>query len=179
MTSTRARVERLLVSDPGAETAVIAMLDWLESDRGDDPFGDVSPEVWAAVEHVSRERDEEYRTWVERTTWTTAEVVDFLASVNDRKGVDRRRKRGQLIGFRWGSTTRHPIWQFDPVTRDVWDGLALVIDAMHEGGSDGETMHLIGSSPSYDAGDLSIGALLEAGRVDTAVAVAHLSGDQS
>ena len=110
---------------------------------------------------------------------TTAQVVELLASVNDRKGVDRRRKRGTLLGIRVGRDTFHPQWQFDRRRRETWTGLPDVLAALRAVTADDLDAHAIAIAPDATVDGRSIAQLLASGDVEAAVQAARLAGDQS
>lgn len=111
---------------------------------------------------------------------TTSEVVDLISSITDRKGVDRRRKRGTLLGITGlDRQTIHPRWQFDLGRRDTYEGLADVLTALGEVAADPVDADAIATATQPGADGSSIADLLASGDVDTAIMYARMSGDQS
>lgn len=74
-----------------------------------------------------------------------------MASISDRKGVDRRRARGALLGIRTGNQMLHPAWQFDHRRQDTHPGLPLVLAALSEVAADGLDADAIATTPRADA----------------------------
>ena len=103
----------------------------------------------------------------------------MVPSISDRKGVDRRRARGTLLGIRAGNRMLHPAWQFDPRHRDTYPGLPLLLAALAEVATDGLDADAIATTARADADGSSAADLLAAGHVEAAVALVHLAGDQS
>lgn len=145
----------------------------------DDPFARVESGVLDVARGLSRRRRFERAEELRRTSLTTPEVVDLLASVSDRKGVDRRRRRGAVLGVRVGRDTYHPAWQFDQRRRDTYEGLPTVLAALREVAVDGVDADAIATAPEASADGRSIAELLAAGEVEAAVAAVRLAGDQS
>lgn len=132
-----------------------------------------------AVRSLNRQRQRTRIDELRAESFTTSQVVEFLASVNDRKGVDRRRKRGGLLGIRHGRDTLHPVWQFDQRRRETWPGLPGLLAALRSVAVDDLDVHAIATAPGATADGRSIAALLAGDEVDAAVRAAHLAGDQS
>ena len=162
--------------DPGlAET-----LRYLADDSGaDDPFAVPPQSVMSTARRVNErrqiERDEERRAGA----LDTAAVVEVIASIHDRRGVDRRRRRGQLLGWRSGSATLHPAWQFDQSRGDTRHGLARVIAALGEVTPDGQAADALMRAARDDLDGSSLAELFAAGRVETVVRLILASADQS
>ena len=167
----RARAE----GDPEFASAVRAMAD----DGVVDPFAPPGAAVVQAARSVNRRRQATRDAALRDLSFTTPQVVDLLVSVADRKGVDRRRRRGSLIGIRSGRDTLHPAWQFDPRRRDTWVGLAQVVAALRSVSEDAIELHAIATAPGASVDGRSIAELLAAGEVDGAVSAARMAGDQS
>jgi hypothetical protein len=109
----------------------------------------------------------------------TAEVVALIGSINDRKGVDRRRRRGQLLGWRAGARTLHPTWQFDRRLGETRPGLARVLAALAEIAPDAQAADALMSTPREDVGGRSLAELFTTGRVETVVRLVRAGGDHS
>lgn len=161
--------------DPEFADAVV----WMAEAEVDDPFQEPPASVVGLARSVNRRRQVERAHEFRRGTYTTREVVELLASVNDRKGVDRRRRRGTLLGVRAGADTLHPAWQFDPRRREVWPGLPEVLDALSSVAVDGVDADAIATAGGATADGRSIAQLLADGEVEAAVRAARLAGDQS
>jgi hypothetical protein len=167
----RARAE----SDPAfAET-----LEHLADTDLDDPYGPVPDDVSQVARQVNRQRQADRLAEVRARSMTTREVVDLLATVSDRKGVDRRRRRGTLLGIRDGNRMLHPEWQFDRRRHETRHGLDRVLHALRQVAGDELDADAIAVAPRVEVAGSSIADLLAEGDVDGAVRLAHLAGDQS
>lgn len=71
--------------------------------------------------------------------WTTAQVAASLGI--SRQAVSKRVLTGTLLGYRSGRTSRFPVWQFDPETRQP---LAEVSTLLHVVGDDADPRTLAG-----------------------------------
>jgi len=109
----------------------------------------------------------------------TAEVVRLVASLQDRRGVDRRRRRGQLLGWPSGSRTLHPAWQFDSASGETRPGLGAVIAALGQATSDPHTADELMRAPRSDLDGRSLADLFATGRVQTVLRLILASADQS
>jgi hypothetical protein len=109
----------------------------------------------------------------------TLQVVDLIASINDRKGVDRRRRRGRLLGWRAGRRTLHPGWQFDRRRGDTRPGLERILAALAEVAPDPSAANTLMTSPREDLDGKTLADLFTAGRIETVVRLILASGDQS
>jgi len=96
----------------------------------------------------------------------TADVVQLIGSISDRKGVDRRRRRGQLLGWRVGARTLHPTWQFDPRLGDTRPGLTRVLAALAEATSDAQTADALMTAPREDLDGRTLADLFAAGQLE-------------
>lgn len=162
-----------------ANPAFADTLEHLVTDDVVDPFARVDDQVRAIARLVNRRRQVSRAEELRVRALTTAEVVDLLPSVSDRKGVDRRRHRGTLLGLKVGNQTLHPVWQFDRRRRDVHEGLERVLAALREVAVDDVDVDAVAVAEWADLGGRSIADLLAAGDVDLAVQIAMLAGDQS
>ena len=120
------KIRERAADDPEFADAVVQFA----SDEVTDPFAPVAPAMLEVAQELNRQRQRTRADELRAESLTTAEVVELLASVNDRKGVDRRRKRGTLLGIRVGRNTFHPQWQFDRRRRETWPGLTDVLAAL-------------------------------------------------
>lgn len=149
-----------------------------ESNEGD-PFEDPGVTLRRAAAFINRDRQAERIAELETRSWTSREVVDVLASVSDRKGVDRRRSRGQLLGIRHGRQMLHPRWQFDRRRGDTVEGLTQVLSALREVAADDIDMDAIATSARMDLEGRSPAQLLADGQVDLAIRAIRMAADQS
>lgn len=150
-----------------------------DAGRVDDPFAMPDEDVRRVARQVNRGRQADRLAHLRARSLTTGQVVDLLASVSDRKGVDRRRARGSLLGVRMGNQTLHPQWQFDRRRRDTHPGLGRLLAALDTVAADPIDADAIATTPQPDADGRSIADMLAEGEVDAAVALARLAGDQS
>ncbi|MHB1533157.1 MAG: hypothetical protein ACYC1D_00815 [Acidimicrobiales bacterium] len=167
----------LAVDDPGlAET-----LRYLAHDAAgpDDPFAVPPESVLATAGRVNErrqaQRDEERRADV----LDTAAVIGVIASIHDRRGVDRRRRRGRLLGWPSGTRTLHPAWQFDLSRGDTRPGLARVIVALGEVTADAQAADALMRTPRDDLDGRSLAEVFAAGRIETVLRLVLASTDQS
>jgi hypothetical protein len=163
--------------DPALAEAVVFLAD--EAGGFDDPFGTPSLGVLGAARLVNERRQRQRREAAGAAALGTAEVVDLVRSISDRKGVDRRRRRGQLLGWRRGSGTLHPAWQFDPRRGETRPGLPAVLDALSEVAPDPEAADALMTAGREDLEGRTLADLLAAGRVETVVRLVRAAGDQS
>jgi len=161
--------------------SVAAAVSFLADDHAadDDPFARPPEPLLGAARHVNELRHAQHDSELRARSLTTAEVVELVDGLSGRAAVDRRRKRGRLLGVSHGRTTLHPAWQFSPVRHATREGLEAVLDALHEHTHDPATVDAIATAPQPDAGDTSIAELLATGRVELAVRLARMAGDQS
>jgi hypothetical protein len=150
-----------------------------EGDGPDDPFTDPRPEVLGAGRVVNARRQRERREGLAGRALDTAEVVALISSIKDRKGVDRRRRRGRLLGWRSGARTMHPAWQFDPRRGDTRPELTRLLAALAEVAPDPQTADRLMSTPREDLDGRTLADLYAAGRVETAIRLVLAAGDQS
>ncbi len=163
-----------------AEPSLVETLQHLaDIDPVTDPFATPPGDVVELARTINRQRQTDRLSDLRARSLTTGQVVELLASISDRKGVDRRRARGALLGIRTGNQMLHPTWQFDRRRRDTLPGLRLVLTALSEVAADPIDADAIATTPRADVDGSCVADLLGAGKVDTAVALVHLSGDQS
>lgn len=168
----RARAE----DDP----ALLDTLEYLAAAEIADPFAAPSVHGRRLARDVNRQRQQDRAVQLRQRSLTTSEVVELVASIADRKGVDRRRKRGILLGITGlDRQTIHPRWQFDLRQRDTYEGLTDVLAALRVVAADPVDADAIATAPQPGADGSSIADLLASGDVDTAVMCARMSGDQS
>jgi hypothetical protein len=150
-----------------------------DADPVQDPFATPAVDVARLARTINRQRQADRLAELRARSLTTGQVVELLASISDRKGVDRRRARGALLGIRVGNQMLHPAWQFDLRRRDTLPGLSLVLTALSDVAADGLDADAIATAPRADADGASVADLLAAGRIEPAVTLVHLAGDQS
>ena len=148
-----------------------------DADGPEDPFGRPAAGVVAAARAVNERRLRQRREGLDGLD--TAEVVGLIGSISDRKGVDRRRRRGQLLGWRVGTRTLHPAWQFDRRLGDTRPGLTRVLAALAEVTSDAQTADALMTAPRDDLDGRTLADLFAAGRLETALRLIRMAGDQS
>jgi hypothetical protein len=144
-----------------------------------DPFGTPAPTVRAAARRINRSRQADRLSTRRLDTLDTAGVVRLVASLQDRRGVDRRRRRGQLLGWTSGARTLHPIWQFDPARGETRPGLAAVIAALGQVTLDPQGADELMRAPREDLKGRNLADLFATGRVQTVVRMILASADQS
>jgi len=150
-----------------------------DADGPDDPLGDPSQAVLGAARLVNERRQRERRAALHNRTLDTAEVIELIESIQDRKGVDRRRRRGSLMGWRTGRRTLHPEWQFDRRRGDTRPGLERVLAALGEVATDPWVADALMTAPREDLDGGTLAELFARGRVETVVRLILASGDQS
>ncbi|SRR5579883_1238423 len=150
-----------------------------ESEGPTDPFGPVPAGARSAARAVNERRELDRREAAASSVLDTASVVALVRSIRDRKGVDRRRHRGQLLGWRSGARTLHPDWQFDARRGDTRPGLVAVLGALREVTRDAETADALMRAPRDDLDGRSLASLFAAGHVRTVVRLIHASAEQS
>jgi hypothetical protein len=176
LTAVLDRLRERAESDP----SLVETLEYLAAtDPVEDPFAAPADDVIELARTINRRRQTDRLTELRARSLTTGQVVELVASISDRKGVDRRRARGALLGIRAGNRMLHPAWQFDLRRRDTLLGLPLVLRALSEVAADGLEADAIATTPRADADGASVGDLLAAGRIEAAVALVRLAGDQS
>jgi hypothetical protein len=176
LTAVLDRLRERAESDP----SLVETLEHLaDADPVADPFSAPADDVAALARTINRQRQADRLAELRARSLTTGQVIELVASISDRKGVDRRRARGALLGIRAGNQMLHPAWQFDPRRRDTFPGLSVVLTALSEVAADGLDADAIATSPRVDADGSSVADLLAAGRIEAAVALVHLAGDQS
>lgn len=150
-----------------------------EVDGPVDPFTRPQPEVLGAARAVNLRRQQERREGLAAGALDTAQVVALISSISNRKGVDRRRRRGQLLGWRSGTRTLHPAWQFDTRRGDTRPELSRVLAALAEVAPEPRSADTLMSTPREDLEGRTLADLYAAGRVETIVRLILAAGDQS
>jgi hypothetical protein len=110
---------------------------------------------------------------------TTAQVVESIQSISDRRAVDRRRRRGRLLGVKVGNTVWHPGWQFNQRSGDSRPGLPRVLAALAEVTDDPVAANALMTVPHRDLAGRPIAEVFADGDVDLATTLVRLAGDQS
>ena len=119
--------------------------------------------TWKDLRTINRQRQADRLAELRERSLTTGQVVELVASISDRKGVDRRRARGALLGIRTGNQMLHPAWQFDHRRQDTLPGLPLVLAALSEVAADGLDADAIATTPRADVDGACVAQLLAAG----------------
>ncbi len=178
---TPARAIRVLEERADVDATLAEVLVFLAEETAgpENPFGTPPDGIWRAARGVNQRRLDDRRRDRLAGTVDTAGVVALVGSIGDRRGVDRRRHRGQLLGWRVGSRVVHPDWQFDPRRGDTRPGLAAVLAALAEVRADPEAMDDLMRAPRDDLGGRTLVDLLAAGHVDVVVTLVRAAGDQS
>jgi hypothetical protein len=167
--------ERARSDDALAET--LAYL--AEEDAAADPFARPSEAVVAAARDINARRAAARRNALAAEGLTTAQVVELIGSMSDRRAVDRRRQRGRLLGIKVGNTVWHPAWQFDQRNGDTRRGLARILGALAEVAPDPVAADALMTGPHPELGGRTIADVFADGDIDLAVTVIALAGDQS
>jgi hypothetical protein len=170
-------LEERASEDEALAEAVLFLAD--EVDGPDDPFTVPGAEALAAARVVNQRRQRQHRDSRDAAALDTAHVVALIRSISDRKGVDRRRQRGQLLGWRSGTHTLHPAWQFDRRLGETRPGLGRLLAALAEVTVDPQGADALMTTPRPDLEGRTLADLFAAGRVDTVVRLVLAAGDQS
>lgn len=144
-----------------------------------DPFADPGRGVLAAARAVNERRQNQQALDRMRRAIDTSDVVEIITSINDRRGVDRRRHRGQLLGWRVGRVTLHPDWQFDRSRGDTRLGLEEVLTALGDVTDDPIAADALMTAPRADLDGATLADLFARGRVETTIRLILSAGDQS
>lgn len=172
-------VERL-ADRARSDDALAETLAFLADDDADgDPFARPSDAVLAAVRQVNTRRASERRRGLKGDALTTAQVVALIETISDRRGVDRRRHRGRLLGVKVGATVWHPAWQFDRQRGDTRAGLARVLEALAEITDDPAAANELMMAPRPDLGVQAIADVFADGDIELVTTLIGLAGDQS
>lgn len=181
MTATVSQAMRALEARVGEDDALAEAVVFLAEavDGPADPFADPGDGVLAAARSVNDQRQRARRETAAGGALDTAEVVSLIATISDRKGVERRRRRGRLLGWRAGAQTLHPAWQFDRRLGDTRPGLLRVLAALAEVAPEARAADALMSASRPDLDGRALADLFAAGRVNTVVRLVHAAGDQS
>jgi len=181
MTTTLAEAIRVLHNRASHDASVAETVVWLAEDLAgpDDPFAEPPPGLLATARRVNERRQRRRLEDLQDRALDTAQVVHLVTSINDRKGVDRRRRRGRLLGWRVGRQTLHPEWQFDRRLGDTRPGLERVLTALREVAPDPLAADALMTVPRQDLDGGTLADLFAAGRIETVVRLIVACGDQS
>ena len=181
MPATVANAIKVLEERSSQDAALAEAVVFLAADAQgpEDPFERPATSVLRAATLVNERRQRERREEAAAAALATADVVDLVRSISDRKGVDRRRRRGQLLGWRAGARTLHPAWQFDPRRGDTRPGLPAVLEALFEVATDPQAADALMRAPREDLGGRTLADLLAAGQNETVVRLVRAARDQS
>ncbi len=181
MPATVAHAIKVLEERSGQDAALAETVVFLaaEAEGPEGPFDRPAASVLEAAARVNARRQRERREEAVSGALPTAAVVELLGSVGDRKGVDRRRRRGQLLGWRAGGRTLHPAWQFDPRRGDTRPGLSTVLEALSEVAPDPQAADALMRAPREDLDGRTLADLLAAGRIETVLRLVRAAQDQS
>jgi hypothetical protein len=163
--------------DEALAEAVLFLAD--EAEGPENPFERPAGSVLRAAALVNERRQRERREEAASAALATPEVVDLVGSISDRKGVDRRRRRGQLLGWRVGARTLHPAWQFDARRGDTRPGLPAVLTALLEVAPDPQAADALMRARREDLDGRTLADLLAAGQDETVVRLLRVARDQS
>lgn len=161
------------------DAALAETLSFLAQDDDVNPFWRPDEAVLAGVRTVNAQRLAARRNARSQRGLTTAQVVELIDSLSDRRAVDRRRHRGRLLGLKAGGTVLHPDWQFDVAHGETRAGLDRVLAAAAQVTDDPVVVDALMTAPRADLGGGTITSVFAAGDVDTVVQLIRLSGDQS
>ena len=159
-----------------ADTVVLLAEELAEPES---PFDAPPPLLLATARRVNERRQRRRLEDLQDRALDTGQVVRLVTSINDRKGVDRRRRRGRLLGWRVGRKTLHPEWQFDRRLGDTRPGLDRLLAALRAVAPDPLAADALMTTPRQDLDGGTLAELFAAGRLDTAVRLVRASGDQS
>jgi hypothetical protein len=163
--------------DADLAEAVVFLAD--EAEGPEEPFDRPVASVLRAATLVNERRQRDRRDEAASAALSTAEVVALVRSISDRKGVDRRRRRGQLLGWRAGARTLHPAWQFDTRRGDTRPGLPAVLEALSEVAPDPQAADALMRARREDLDGRALADLLAAGQDETVVRLVREARDQS
>ena len=159
-----------------ADTVVLLAEELAEPES---PFDTPPPLLLATARRVNERRQHRRLEDLRDRALDTRQVIELVTSINDRKGVDRRRQRGRLLGWRVGRATLHPEWQFDRRLGDTRPGLDRLLAALRAVAPDPVAADALMTSSRQDLDGGTLGDLFAAGRLDTVVRLVLASGDQS
>lgn len=179
-TSTIDRTIERLRHQAGEDAELAEALEFLaDATSAGDPFSLVEVGVSSAVSAINRRRRRDHRQDLQQRALTTAQVVTLVESISDRKGVDRRRQRGRLLGIKDGNVVRHPSWQFDPELGDSRPGLDRVLAALAEVVADPAAADALMTASRSDLGGGTLATLFADEDMDLVLRLIGMAGDQS
>jgi hypothetical protein len=149
-----------------------------ETDDPEDPFAKPRAAALRAARAVNRRRQRQSLVSMTEGTVDTSGVIQLIASIRDRKGVDRRRRRGRLLSWKMGRRTLHPTWQFDTRRGITRPGLDRVLAALHEVAPDPQVAHALMSVPREDLDGKTLADLFSRGRIELLERLILAAGDQ-
>lgn len=183
MSMTTVMIERTLERlrhQAGEHAELAEALEFLaDATSAEDPFRPVEDGVASAVSAINRRRHRDHRQDLRHRSLTTAQVVALVESISDRKGVDRRRQRGRLLGVKDGNVLRHPIWQLDRDLGESRPGLDRVLAALRQVAAVPEAADAVMTAPRSDLDSGSLAGLFAEGDVELVVRLILMAGDQS
>lgn len=181
MSSTLARAIRVLETQTAVDNDLAEAVLFMAADAGgpDDPFGEVAGGVGEAAAVVNARRLAERQEVAAGAALDTAQVVAAVRSLSDRKGVDRRRRRRQLLGWRVGTRTLHPAWQFDRRRGDTRPGLPQLLAALAEVAPDPQAADALMRAPRPELEGRSLADLFAAGQLQTVLRLVRAAAEQS
>jgi hypothetical protein len=181
MPATVAQAIKVLEERSGQDAALAEAVVFLaaEAEGPERPFDRPAASVLRAATLVNERRQRERREEAASAALPTAEVVELLGSIGDRKGVDRRRRRGQLLGWRAGGRTLHPAWQFDRRRGATRPGLPTVLEVLSEVAPDPQAADALMRAPREDLDGRTLADLLAAGQIETVLRLVRAARDQS
>lgn len=172
-------LERLADRARDDETLAETLVFLAEDDVDVDPFARPSGAVLTSARRVNARRSAARRGALVADALTTAQVVELIGSISDRRAVDRRRRRGRLLGVKVGNTVWHPAWQFDQRSGDTRSALHRILEALAEVTDDPVAANALMTVPHAELGGRPIADVFADGDVDRALTVIRLAGDQS
>jgi len=162
------------------DEALAETLTFLAQDDVDfDPFARPSEAILTSARSVNVRRTGTRRSTLMADALTTAQVVELITSISDRRAVDRRRRRGRLLGVKVGNTVWQPAWQFDRRIGDTRPGLRRILDALAEVTGDPVAANALMTAPQSELDGRPITDVFADGDIDLAVTLIRLAGDQS
>ncbi len=181
MATTLAEAIRVLQKHAENDSALAETIRLLaeDGDGPDEPFADPGQAVRGVARLVNERRQRERRAAFPNRTIDTADVIELIESIQDRKGVDRRRRRGSLMGWRAGRRTLHPEWQFDRRRGDTRPGLERVLAALREVAPDPIGADALMTTPRDDLDGGTLADLFARGQIETVARLILAAGDQS
>jgi hypothetical protein len=159
-------LEKQSRDDPDLAEAVLLLA---QGPEDGDPFGTPPEATRRAAQAVNMRRLRAQGAAGDGLALETPEVVALLRSVNDRRGVDRRRSRGQLLGWKSGARTLHPKWQFDEAQGETWPGLPAVLEVLGDVAPGPDVADGIMRASRKDLDGASLADLLARGHPQTVV----------